>query len=131
MSRQITTNFNEAELACRHCGRMWFTDAAVQHLQKLRDDYGKPMHITSGYRCPEHNDAVSGTGLNGPHTQVEDENITVDVAVRGGNALRLVVCAALLGWVGVGANQKGAERFVHLDRLSQTETRPRPWFWTY
>lgn len=29
-------------------------------LQKIRDKYGKPIYISSGYRCPELNDAVGG-----------------------------------------------------------------------
>ena len=29
-------------------------------LQPLRDNWGKPLHINSGYRCPELNKAVGG-----------------------------------------------------------------------
>lgn len=31
-------------------------------LQPLRDHYGRPIVITSGYRCPELNEAVHGVG---------------------------------------------------------------------
>ena len=31
-------------------------------LQPLRDHEGKPIHINSGYRCPELNEAVHGVG---------------------------------------------------------------------
>ena len=30
-------------------------------LQPLRDNWGKPLHINSGYRCPELNKAVGGS----------------------------------------------------------------------
>ena len=30
-------------------------------LQKIRDKYGKPMHINSGYRCPKLNSKVGGS----------------------------------------------------------------------
>ena len=30
-------------------------------LQKIRDRYGKPMHINSGYRCPKLNSKVGGS----------------------------------------------------------------------
>ena len=31
-------------------------------LQPLRDHYGRPIIVTSGYRCPELNEAVHGVG---------------------------------------------------------------------
>jgi len=32
----------------------------MQRLQRLRDVFGKPITISSGYRCPAHNAAVGG-----------------------------------------------------------------------
>ena len=40
----------------------------VKILQDLRNKYGKPITISSGYRCPSHNKKVGGT-TNSKHTQ--------------------------------------------------------------
>lgn len=119
-----TANFTDAELAC-HCGCGGLPPWEFQlELQALRETYGRPMRLSSAYRCPEHNDRVSSTGKTGPHTKG-----AVDVLVSGRDALDLVQVALRLGWFGIGLKQVGphAQRFVHLDR--------RPWekgtVWSY
>lgn len=131
--RQITPHFNESELVCSHCGRMLFSDRAVQFLEELRVRVGAPLRVNSGYRCPEHNASISSTGLDGPHTVTINDNITVDLGVYGGLAYRVLAEAPALGFTGIGMKQHGplVERFVHLDRLSGRPDRPRPWPWTY
>lgn len=58
--------FNERELRCKHCGQLPPSvkeniEALVANvLDPLREAYGKPIHVTSGYRCPAHNTAVGG-----------------------------------------------------------------------
>ena len=55
--------FNERELRCKHCGQLPPSvkeniEALVANvLDPLRDQYGKPVYVTSGYRCPAHNTA--------------------------------------------------------------------------
>lgn len=112
---------------------MKFSLLAVQSLEALRVEFGVPMVISSGYRCPAHNDAVSSTGLTGPHTIHAFNNITVDVKDFGTDAYELVELAMEHGFTGIGLNQKGPmpERFIHLDRLHATQERPRPTVWTY
>lgn len=61
-----TRNFSARELACR-CGCL--TPLGVDlnlrrlapALQQLRDLAGSPIIVTSGYRCPKHNEAVGGS----------------------------------------------------------------------
>jgi len=36
-------------------------ELVLELLQPLRDAWGKPMHVNSGYRCPALNEAVGGT----------------------------------------------------------------------
>lgn len=43
-------------------------------LQPLRDAWGKPLHINSGYRCPELNAAVGGVPTS-QHTKGEAADI--------------------------------------------------------
>lgn len=131
--RQITEHFNEDELRCHcGCGRMEFTDAAVEKLEALRVQFGRPIVVNSGYRCPEYNDRISHTGRGGPHTVTKGDNITVDVKVFGRDAYRLVDLAIGHGFTGIGVNQKGAHsgRFLHLDRSPHAD-HPRPRVWSY
>lgn len=108
-----TEHFADWELACRcSCGGLPPQDFQDK-LERLRIVYAKPMRISSGYRCPEYNNRVNSTGLNGPHTKG-----AVDVLVWGANAWDLEDCAKALDWFGIGLNQKGLyeSRFIHLDR---------------
>jgi len=57
---QLTTNFNLQEFACKHCGVVKLDAGLVKKLQELRDSIGKPITITSGYRCEFHNRNVGG-----------------------------------------------------------------------
>ena len=43
-------NFTEEEFKCKHCGKAEMNAAFMGKLQHLRNAYGKPMTITSGYR---------------------------------------------------------------------------------
>ena len=134
MGRQITRHFNEDELRCKcGCGKMLFTDRAVGYLEDLRVAVGFPLPVSSGYRCPSHNDRVSSTGAFGPHTVYSDDNVTVDLRVLGGSALEVLRQALALGFTGVGVSQKGPRgtRFVHLDRLPVGGRHPRSWLWSY
>jgi zinc D-Ala-D-Ala carboxypeptidase len=114
-------NFKPSEFACKHCDEVRMDETFMIRLQELRSFYGKPIRISSGYRCPEHNQSVSTTGPNGPHTTGK----AVDIAVQGEDALTLLQCAFVLGWSRIGINQKGTGRFIHLDRL------PGKAIWTY
>jgi uncharacterized protein YcbK (DUF882 family) len=127
---QVTKHFTREELQCKcGCGRMEIPQEFLNKLEKLRKAFGKPMVITSGYRCPAHNSDVSETGAAGPHTLG-----AVDVSVAGADAHLLLQHANVVGFSGIGIKQKGpfSGRFVHLDDLPVTDnTHPRPRVWTY
>jgi uncharacterized protein YcbK (DUF882 family) len=99
----------------------------IQMLDDLRHEFGGPLFITSGYRCPEHNQRVSSTGPNGPHTSGK----AVDIGIRGGDARLLLGLAIKAGFTGIGVQQKGSGRFIHLDMLDDAPGQPRPWLWSY
>lgn len=135
-------HFSVAELACR-CGACTYTgmDAVLlAMLEQVRAVYGKPMVVSSAYRCPTYNQRVSTTGSYGPHTTGK----AVDIAVHGAAArilLSIVANATFLDeagqghyFTGIGVNQRGPHsgRFIHLDVLQLDDARgPRPWIWTY
>ena len=96
-------------------------------LDALREAVGFPLHVNSGYRCPEHNTKVSSTGLDGPHTTGQ----AADIGIDRGRAYELVVRLKEFEFTGVGLNQKGSSRYIHLDTLGRTNHRLRPTIWTY
>jgi zinc D-Ala-D-Ala carboxypeptidase len=119
--------FKLEEFSCQHCGQNHIDHQFVTELDELRHRFGKPLRVTSGYRCPEHNDKVSSTGKNGPHTTGR----ACDFAVSHANAYHLILVAASLHFTGIGVNQKGSGRFIHVDNLPNAVGQPRPTIWSY
>ena len=109
-------SFSFKELACQETGEIALPIDFLKELQKLRDAYGKPMIITSGYRSPKHS-IESKKSSPGYHSQG-----AVDVSVSGEDAIQLLKTALNLGWTGIGINTPS---FIHLDR------RPNPTIWKY
>lgn len=119
-------SFSRHEFACAHCGRAEMDSDFLWRLQDLRDSYGKPMRVTSGFRCPQHpieaRKAKPGTHSTGR---------AVDIAVSRGEAYALLRLAIRMGFTGIGVQQKGEGRFLHLDDLTSQEGWPRPTIWSY
>tara|TARA_R110001599_G_scaffold95873_1_gene248403 strand:+ start:574 stop:876 length:303 start_codon:yes stop_codon:yes gene_type:complete len=80
-------------------------------LQELREAVAMPMTITSGYRCPEHPIEKKKSSGKGQHTIG-----AIDISCRGAKAVLITQKALDLHWTGFGFQQKGSQRFVHLDR---------------
>lgn len=118
-------SFKKSEMACKCCQACAMLPSFMEKLQNLRNDFGKPMIISSAYRCSKRNAAVSETGLHGPHTLGQ----AVDVRVAGKDAYDLLHLALLHGFTGIGVNQKGEfdKRFLHLDTVKEVGLRPRIW----
>ena len=121
-------NFSSKELSCSHCGENKFDQKTLDALQDLREAIGKPLSISSAYRCPEHNQKVSSTGITGPHTTGK----AVDILCSGKTAHEVLSFAMIRSsiWKGIGISQKGKHksRFIHLDTITSDN---RPWVWSY
>lgn len=113
-------NFTEVEFRCRHCGKQAMRPEFMGRLQALRDAYRKPIIITSGYRCTDH-PVEKAKATPGMHST----GLACDVDVQGADAHELMRLAFHLGFTGIGVQQKGAGRFVHLD------LRSAPTVWSY
>ena len=62
----------------------------VDHvLDPLREAWGGPIHVNSGYRCPELNKAVGGTPYS-QHQRGEAADITVGTPARNRRLLALI-----------------------------------------
>ena len=116
-------HFTEGEMACSHCGLRPMDEHFMARLDELRERCGFPLVISSGYRCPEHNEAVSKTGRNGPHTTGQ----AADILIEGERAYLLVKTAIAMNFRGIGINQKGVGRYIHIDDCLE----PRPRIWSY
>ena len=124
--------FSKKELQCR-CGQ--YCDYAcpmdadfIQRLDDLRERFAKPVRVTSGYRCPQHNSNVSSTGASGPHPSGNARAF----GVSRDDAHALLRIAMDMNFSGIGIAQKGSGRFIHLDDLTASETNNmRPWLWSY
>ena len=59
-TRQLSPSFRVREFACKGSDVVLIDDELVVLLQCIREHFGKPVHITSGYRTAEHNAAAPG-----------------------------------------------------------------------
>lgn len=57
-----TPHFKISELLCKHCGQGAdiLQPALLAALERVRIRFGKPMPVTSGYRCAVHNLEIKG-----------------------------------------------------------------------
>ena len=121
----VWSNFTPYEMRCRGTGKISVVIEFMDRLQNLREVFGGPLVVTSGFRDPEYNNKISSTGLTGPHTTGR----AVDIRISGEDVYSVVRLAYRFGFMGIGVHQRGdfKKRFIHLDDL--TENRPR--IWTY
>lgn len=122
-------HFSENELKCKcGCDFKGMDEGFMLKLEKIRQDsrWGKPIRLSSAYRCPSHNAKVSGTGETGPHTTAR----AVDCLISSEDAILFTVIAYQHGMTGIGWKQKGdyISRFVHIDDLTEGK---RPHSWSY
>ena len=104
MAKMITPNFSVYEIACKcGCGAHEMDKEFMRMLQSLREDMQGPLRVSSGFRCEDHNQSVSTTGRNGPHTLAK----ATDILISGERAMVLFEKARHIGFSGIGLSQKG------------------------
>ena len=91
----------------------------VQVLQAIRDHFGAPVVITSGYRTPAHNAKAGGTRFS-QHLYGR----AADIRVQGASVEEVAACAERLlhGCGGVGRYPAKAGRaagWVHVDTRAE------------
>lgn len=102
-------NFSFAEMSCQcGCGSCDMDPAFMDTLQAIRTEYGKPMIVTSGFRCEAHNAALKG----GPE---HPRGKAVDIAVSNPDAMEITAIALRHGIRRIGVSQRNARpRFLHI-----------------
>ena len=120
---KLSANFRSEEFACR-CGSCSASEdppmqvAFVMKLQKMRNLYGKPIRITSGFRCAAHNRNVRGN----PSSHHLEGNASDLFALSASEKFWLLKYAIEVGFSGIGVGRD----FIHVD-----DREGAPVVWTY
>jgi len=125
-----TKNFNpetDIKLCCTcgedGCDKRSVKQMGLNMLQKVRDEYGLPMTVTSGGRCPLHK--------NEKHRSApadHQKGLGVDIRITGLiMAMKLVAIASKHGFNAFGINLKSG--FIHLGY--RPENHKKVSVWTY
>lgn len=124
-AKRLTPNFTVYEFRCRDgSDTVMIDESLVVLLQCIREHFGKPVTITSGYRTASHNTRVGGS-RSSQHLLGR----AADIQVQDTDPLAVAAYAESLlpGWGGVGRYPIKAGRakgWVHVD------TRPNKSRWT-
>lgn len=112
----ITPHFKKAELACPCCGKFNMPKEMLDFIERVRNNYGRPMKINSAVRCPMHNAKVKGKPSSAHLLGLAIDVHCVDARFRK----ELIVAATLAGVKGLGL----AKTFLHLDLMVRPEGEP-------
>lgn len=111
--KQLNKYFNTKEFECRcgTCEDQILDESLLSRLTGLREDYGMPIIITSGYRCPEYQlKLLSG----GKYETVKNSTHCLGKAVDVTCSLLDTLCSkAEKFFDAIGDGRK--RKFIHLD----------------
>lgn len=105
---QLNDYFNLKEFECPCCHRVMISEVLLKKLFKLRELYGKPINITSGYRCNNYNKIVGG--VEGSFHKI---GLAVDIEMTTFQSMILMPFIHYVGFNGIGLNEK--KQYCHLD----------------
>lgn len=119
---KLSANFNSNEFDCHGsgcCSSTLVDDKLVTYLQQIREHFGKPVNISSGYRCATHNKNVGGA-TNSRHAKGQ----AADIYITGVTPAEIAKYAESIGILGIGLYETNSDGFfVHVD------TRDTKSFW--
>lgn len=112
---RLSPHFRAEELACPcgECDRIVVHWALVELLQRMRWRIGRPLTITSGFRCPSHNEEIGGATAS-----LHVFGMAADVQCSGLSPKQLADVADNCGAGGLGLY----DRHLHVD-----VGKPRQW----
>jgi hypothetical protein len=119
---QLTEHFNISEFHCKgaNCGctETLHDPILSAYLQQIRVHFGKPIYITSGYRCKKHNESVGGVSGS-----LHMKGQAADFVISGVKPVEIAQYAEQIGIKGIGLYGPEDGNFVHID------TRQTKSFW--
>lgn len=108
MSEWRWPNFSPQEMASKREGELMIDEAAMDKLQKLRNNLGKPLVVTSAYRSAAHNAKVGGA-KNSQHRLGK----AFDIVMANHDPTHFESVAKAVGFTGIGHYPKSG--FMHID----------------
>lgn len=122
VSVQLSTNFKSTEFDCNGkgcCNKTLIDEKLVEYLQAIRDHFGKPVKISSSYRCEIHNPKVGGV-----KSSLHLKGMAADITIEGVSPVEVAKYAESIGIKGIGLYDTSKDgHFVHID------TRTKKGFW--
>lgn len=110
-STRLSKNFMVKEFACRDGTDPVFIDSElVRVLQDIREHFGRPVTISSGFRTAAHNKAVGGAAYS-----QHQYGRAADIRVAGVSTEALAAYAETLLPDTGGIGRYPAKGFVHVD----------------
>lgn len=103
--------FTLDEFACKCCGELpakGMNTALLRKLDELRAKLGCPIIVTSGYRCPRHNQEIGGVD-NSQHVKGN----AADIYCTERSVYELYTLCLEVGFDGIGYYPM--DGFVHVD----------------
>lgn len=114
----------EFECPCGKCDEQKISAKLIEKLEQVRVEFGEPVSVNSGYRCPEHNVQVGGhassSHVNGLAADVRPKITTTDSLDQ-----LYDLCYSKFDNIGNGRN-KG---FIHVDVRPAKSTGKRLWLY--
>lgn len=116
-AEMLSKNFRSTEFDCHGkgcCTETPIDEDLIEILQKVREHFGVPVSISSGYRCPVHNSRVGGASKTSYHMQGK----AADIVVKGVHPVRVARYVDTLdvnGRVGCYTWDAQGGGFVHVD----------------
>ncbi|HEO1391259.1 D-Ala-D-Ala carboxypeptidase family metallohydrolase [Legionella pneumophila] len=121
-------NFRRDELKCKHTGECNMHPEMMRILQDIRNELGRPIFISSGYRSVKH-PVEQEKDKPGEHTY----GMAVDILCHGERAIKIIDLAINHGIKRIGVHQKGNAngRFVHIGIADRFMLEFPQSIWTY
>ena len=120
-------NLSTKNLLANTQAKTTWTLVMIDKLQELRTECDFPFIITSAYVILKATQQKSTKKNYKTHTK----GIAVDILVSGSQAYEVVALAPQFGFTGIGVQQKGKARFIHLDVGGEKHGKIRPYIWSY
>ena len=112
----ISNYFSDYEFACPCCNICDVSDKFLVKLDKFRSLLGRPVHVTSGCRCTNHNAALRARGYHSvdgsAHTITAGQQCeAADLECSSSRARRdmVILAHSIFNRVGIAKN------FIHVD----------------
>lgn len=124
--------FGEHEFACKcGCNNAPMDFKFLTVLDHIRSEYGKPMQISSGFRCKNHRAEARKAK---PGTGAHSTGKACDILTYGADAFELLdIVMDHMEITGIGVKQHGPfdSKFLHIDVVEPGGALLRPYVWSY